>query len=117
MESETRNHRYPCLGDFLVEDKVTDAVIDWHLTYGVYWLEDVGMMPDDGRYSCLGKSVGKSALTDAWIGLKLHTPMQDYDDVRVGIIMVEIPDFIEQFILSRLGNARFVVDTAPVLYC
>ena len=78
MEGEAGYHRFFCLGDFLVEDKVTNAVIDWHLTYGVYWLEDVGMMPDDGRYSCLGKSVGKSALTDAWIGLKLHTPMQDH---------------------------------------
>ena len=61
--------------------------------------------------------MGKGTLANAGVGLKLHTPMQDYDDVRVGIIMVEIPDFIEQFILSRLGNARFVVDTAPVLYC
>lgn len=116
MESETRNHRYPCLGDFLVEDKVADAIIDWHFTYGVYWLEDVGMMPDDGRYSCLGKSVGKSALTDAWIGLKLHTPMQDHYNLSFWVLMMEIADFIEKFFFAGLGNAWLIVDSTPVFY-
>ena len=46
MESEVGYHGFLCLGDFLVEDKVADAIIDWHFTYGVCWLEDVGMMAD-----------------------------------------------------------------------
>ena len=75
MEGEAGYHGFLCFWDFLVKDEVTDAVIYRHLSYGVYWLEDVGVMPDDGCYSCLGKFVGKGTLTNAGIGLKLHTPM------------------------------------------
>ena len=117
MEGDAGYHGFLCLGDFLVEDEVTDAVIDWHFVYGVYWLEDVGMMPDDGCYSCLGKSVGKGTLSNAGVGLKLYSPMHDDNDMRVGVLVMEIPDFIEQFILGWLCEARFVVNTAPVLYC
>ena len=38
MEGEASYHRFLCLGDVLVKDEVTDAIIYWHLSYDVYWL-------------------------------------------------------------------------------
>ena len=75
------------------------------------------MMPDDSCYTCLGKSVGKGTLTNAGVGLELHAPMQYYHDVCVGVLVLKIPDFIEQFLLCRLRYAGLIVNTAPVLDC
>ena len=116
MKGEAGNHGFFCLGDVLVKDKVTDAVIYWHGADGVDRLEDMGMMAYDSGYSYLGKSVGKGSLTDAGVGLKLYSPMEHHHDMGIGIFTVEIPDFIEQFIFCGLGNAWFIVDSAPVLY-
>ena len=97
MEGEAGDHGFFCLGDVLVKDKVTDAVIYWHGADGVDRLEDMGMMTDYSGYSCLGKSVGKGTLTDAGVGLKLYSPMEHYHDMGIGILMIEIIDFIEKF--------------------
>ena len=116
MKGEAGDHGFSRLRVLLVKDEVADAVIYWHLPDSVNRLKDMRMMPYDGRDTDFGQAMGKGSLTDAWIGLKLNSPMQHHHDVAIGVLTAEIADFIEQFILGGLGNSRLVVDSTPVLY-
>ena len=116
MKGEAGDHGFSRLRVLLVKDEVADAVIYWHLPDSVNRLKDMRMMTYDGRDTDFGQAMGKGSLTDAWIGLKLNSPMQHHHDVSIGVLTAEIADFIEQFILRGLGYSRLVINSTPVLY-
>ena len=95
MKGEAGDHGFSRFRVLLVEDEVADAVIYWHFPDSIDRLENVRMMTYDGRYTSLGKSVGKCSLTDGGVRLKLYSPMEHYYDMGVGALTAEITDFIE----------------------